>query len=191
MVQQAIHQQRVYFEIAPPTSPEPPTTRGPNRLLVYLRGLRALNSDDYQRARRDTIVNVALNSEDKEATFQSLSLYLRDISLARLPTTHLQGDNHQRHLLLGERSGDESTPRCRGTGSKQSPLHNHHPGRHRRRSATIPRHYGSLLDQRLHSDGNKYQAALCPTASHRRCLAANHTRDYQDSLAVPGRVTWP
>ena len=89
MVQQAIHQQRVYVEIAPPTPPEPPTTRGPNRLLVYLRSLGALNSDDYHDnnndkttsplARLDTIVNVALNSEDKEATFQSLSLYHRDI----------------------------------------------------------------------------------------------------------------
>ena len=79
MVQQAIHQQRVYVETALPTPPEPPTTRGPNRLLVYLRSLRALNSDDYQRARLDTIINVAVNSEDKEATFQSLSLYLRDI----------------------------------------------------------------------------------------------------------------
>ena len=79
MVQQAIHQQRVYVEIAPPTPPGPSTTRGPNRLLVDLRSLRALNSDDYQRARLDTIVNVALNSEDKEATFQSFSLYLHDI----------------------------------------------------------------------------------------------------------------
>ena len=33
MVQQAIHQQRVYVEIAPPTFPEPPTTRGLNGSL--------------------------------------------------------------------------------------------------------------------------------------------------------------
>ena len=31
--------------------PVPPTTRGPDRFLVYLRSLRALNSDDYRRVR--------------------------------------------------------------------------------------------------------------------------------------------
>ena len=79
MVQQAIHQQRVYVEIAPPTPPEQPTTRGPNGLLVYLKSLRVLNFDDYQRTRLDTIVSKALNTNNKESTFQSRSLYLLDV----------------------------------------------------------------------------------------------------------------
>ena len=79
MVQQAIHQQRVYVNIGPPTLPEQPTTQGPNRLLVHFRSLRILNSDDYQRARLDTIVSMTLNTNDKEATVQNLSLYLRDV----------------------------------------------------------------------------------------------------------------
>ena len=43
-------------------------------------------------------------------------------------------------------------------------MHNHHPGRHRRRPTTISRHYGGPLDQRIHLASNKHQAAIWPTA---------------------------
>ena len=61
-------------------------------------------------------------------------------------TTALQGDSHQRHLHLEGRPGDESTYGPDALEAEQSPLHYHYPGRHRRRPATIPRHYGGLLE---------------------------------------------
>ena len=120
MVQQAILQQRVDVETAPPTPPEPPTTRGSNRLLVYLRILRVLHSDDYQRARLDTILNMALNTNDKEPSKASPSTSVTFFPVHHL-TTAVQGDSHQRHLHLEGRPEDESTPRSRGTGSRTEP----------------------------------------------------------------------
>ena len=73
---------------ASPEATSPPCRRahchrpgeGAKRLLLYIRSLRPLPSTtEYQAGRLQDIIDVATNTEDREAVFQSLSLYLRDV----------------------------------------------------------------------------------------------------------------
>lgn len=75
---------------SPTSVPSPllPTTRG---LHIHLSSLRALGSTAYQPERLQSIVNAAIASKDKEATFQSLSLHLREILQASTSATDSAG----------------------------------------------------------------------------------------------------
>ena len=100
------------FEIGSITSPEPPITKGSDRLHDDLRSLGPC-INGYQRKQLKAIISTAQNT--KEPSF----ITSPSSSVAFIPPHHLatalQGASHQRHLLLEGRPEDENTPQSRGT----------------------------------------------------------------------------
>ena len=72
-IQQLEDHQSVSSGLVLSPSTEPSSTRGPNRILDFLKSLWLLDSDSYQGARLNSIVNMVVNTNDKEAVFQSLA----------------------------------------------------------------------------------------------------------------------
>lgn len=90
-----------------------PTTRGLDRLLLYL------EPTAYQVEMIQNIVNAAIASEDNEATVQSLSLYLR--KMLQTPRRGLRRRNHVDPTLAADSPGDKSIPLLNGPGRRIVP----------------------------------------------------------------------